>query len=401
MAQLEVDGEDVVGRIRGLDLLLAAILCIAEPLGHYTTTDKQQQQQQQQDSSQQTAAAAAAGAGGSTANGIAAEDHQQQQDQQQQQGLISTAELQEYGLGSWCWWCMRAVLLQQHVLSGRSITLQSTLKQLTQQTLTWVQGLQAEASTTTAAQGHSSSMEQQQQNGLQQPGVSAAAEAVVQGQVLAAVAHLEVALVQQTVGVVAEAQQQLQEAAAALGVTVELTGALGVRTQHQIDPKAQLIAAVKAAGSSGSSAAAVTGLEGLAQSQLGFEEVSLTKELEGMTDDSAVYLAPRLVTQPGVAAEAAAGAAAAVAAAGEQSSGSSSSSNGGSGAMNGAQPQQQEQLSPLLQALLLGWAAQIKKGTSQDELQQWQMAPFVEAVLQQQQHTQYMLHATARLLKCR
>jgi hypothetical protein len=54
----------------------------------------------------------------------------------------------------------------------------------------------------------------------------------------------------------------------------------------------------------------------------------------------------------------------------------------------------------MLQALLLGWAAQIKKGTSQDELQQWQMAPFVEAVLQQQS-TQYMLHATARLLKCR
>jgi hypothetical protein len=49
---------------------------------------------------------------------------------------------------------------------------------------------------------------------------------------------------------------------------------------------------------------------------------------------------------------------------------------------------------------MLGWAAQIRKGTSQDELQLWQMAPFVEAVLQQQ-HTHYMLHATARLLKCR
>lgn len=44
----------------------------------------------------------------------------------------------------------------------------------------------------------------------------------------------------------------------------------------------------------------------------------------------------------------------------------------------------------LEQALLLAWSTQVKKGTSADELQQWQMTPYVEAVLQQPR-SQYML----------
>jgi hypothetical protein len=383
VSQLEVDGEDVVGRIRGLDLLLAALLCVAEPLGFNTTTDRQQQQQQQQE--KESAGAA----------------------------VLDKAALQQLQCGSWSWWCMRAVMLQQQVLSGRSITLQTSLKQLIQDTLAWAGALPAAATAANGLAGSKGSSASQQQQAEQ-----ATTDGAVKAQVLLATAHLEVALMQQVFGVVTDAQQQLEAAAAALDVTVELTGALGLRTKHQIDPKAQLIAAVKAAAagsSSGSSAAAVAGLQGFDVAALGFEEVGLTKELEGMMDESAVYLAPRLVEQTGsssstAAAAAGAGApapppaaAAAAAAAGavNVAAASSSSSNGEKSAGSSPQQQQQQQqLSPLLQALLLGWAAQIKKGTSQDELQQWQMAPFVEAVLQQQ-HTQYMLHATARLLKCR
>lgn len=371
MSQLEVDGEDVVGRVRGLDLLLAALLCVAEPLGFDTTTDRQQQQQE--------------------SVGAAA--------------VLDKAGLQQLQCGSWSWWCLRSVMLQQQVLAGRSITLQTSLKQLIQDTLAWAGALPAAAAAAAAngpAGSNGSSASQQQQQTEQ------VTDGAVKAQVLLATAHLEVALVQQVFGVVTDAQQHLEAAAAALDVTVELTGALGLRTKHQIDPKAQLIAAVKAAaagGSSrGSSAAAVAGLQGLGVAALGFEEVGLTKELEGMMDESAVYLAPRLVEQPGssstaVAAEAAPPPAAA-AAAGASGTATPSSGNNGEKPAGASPQQQQQQLSPLLQALLLGWAAQIKKGTSQDELQQWQMAPFVEAVLQQQ-HTQYMLHATARLLKCR
>jgi cytochrome c-type biogenesis protein CcmH/NrfF len=43
--------------------------------------------------------------------------------------------------------------------------------------------------------------------------------------------------------------------------------------------------------------------------------------------------------------------------------------------------------------LLLGLSTQIKKGTSHDELQQWQMAPYVEAVLQQPR-SQYIVQVS-------
>jgi len=39
--------------------------------------------------------------------------------------------------------------------------------------------------------------------------------------------------------------------------------------------------------------------------------------------------------------------------------------------------------SSLEQALLLAWCTHVKKGTSRDELQAWQMAPYVEAVISQ------------------
>ena len=39
--------------------------------------------------------------------------------------------------------------------------------------------------------------------------------------------------------------------------------------------------------------------------------------------------------------------------------------------------------SGLEQALLLAWCTHVQKGTSRDELQAWQMAPYVEAVMAQ------------------
>jgi hypothetical protein len=348
VSQLEVDGEELLGRVQGLDLLLAALLCITEPLGCHTTSSSQHQQQQQQQ------------------QGDDASNSTQQQRQQLQQEW-----LQEQKLGSWCWWALRAVMLQQHVLHRKSNTLRSTLQQLVQQTLTWAdrQG-SAAAAAAAGADG----------DGAAAAGADVAADATALRAMLPAAAHLECSLVQQHYGQMADAQQQLDEAAAALGVEVQVTGVLGFRTKHQLDPKAQLVASFK-----DSTAAATTGAaDGVDLAVLGFDEAGLTKELEGMEDASAVYLAPRLAADNAIAEEAAT-------AAGCAADNSSSS---------GSIEQQQQHMPCMLQALLLGWAAQIKKGTSQDELQQWQMAPFVEAVLQQQ-CTQYMLHATARLLKCR
>jgi hypothetical protein len=362
--QLQVDGEDLVGRVAALDLLLAGLICLAEPYGHTTTTTTHQQQQQQEQQQQGAL--------------------QQQQQQQQQQ------------LASWPWWAMRAVMLQQHVLSGRCVTLQTSLKQLMAATLAWSQQHAAAAADATGDQ----QQQQQQQNGVDSP----TAEAAVKAQALLAAAHMEVAAIQQSLGAVEGAQQQLEAASAALGVSVELTGALGMRTKHQVDPKAQMIAAVRAAsggaGNNSSSSdgrvAAAVGLHGVDVASLGFEEVGLTKELEGMIDDSAVYLAPRIMQQQQQPSGAGGDAEQEQQQQQQQTNGAPSPPAPAAG----QQQQQTQQMSPLLQALLLGYAAQIKKSGGKDELQQWQIAPFVEAVLQQTQ-TQYLLHATARLLKCR
>jgi hypothetical protein len=359
VSQLEVDGEELLGRVQGLDLLLAALLCIAEPFGCHTTSSSQQQQQQQQQQGE-----------------IASSSPQQQQQQQ----LLPQEWLQEQQLGSWCWWALRAVMLQQHVLHGKSNTIRSSLQQLVQQTLTWAN---SQGSAAAAAAGDSGINNDSAAAAAAGAAAEAAANANALRAMLPAAAHLECSLVQQHYGQMADAQQQLDQAAAALGVEVQVTGVLGFRTKHQLDAKAQLVASFKA---SPAAAAATGAADGVDLAVLGFEEVGLTKELEGMEDASAVYLAPRLATEN---ADAEDGATAAGDATG---SGSSSTEQ--------QQQQQQQHMSCMLQALLLGWAAQIKKGTSQDELQQWQMAPFVEAVLQQQS-TQYMLHATARLLKCR
>ena len=58
---------------------------------------------------------------------------------------------------------------------------------------------------------------------------------------MAAVAHLEAALVEHLYSSPAAAAHHVQAAGGAIGLEVELTGALGVRTRHQQDAKAQLV----------------------------------------------------------------------------------------------------------------------------------------------------------------
>ena len=160
---------------------------------------------------------------------------------------------------------------------------------------------------------------------------------------------------------------------------VSTTGALGKRTVHQVDPKAQLVVQVTpqvtqvtpgvtpgadtSASNSSSSSSRPSTEELLSYARsldvpkqgLGLDEAAATQELQGLQDESCVYATPMLLEGEGVA---------------------------GGGRVGG--------LSGLEQALLLCLADHVRKGSSKDELQQWQMAPYVEAVLQQEQ-SQYMI----------
>ena len=108
------------------------------------------------------------------------------------------------------------------------------------------------------------------------------------------------------------------------------TGAMGMRTAHQVDAKAQLIVSTShSAGNDGYT----SGEDSSALDAMSLGSQSESSELKGLTTDSDVLSAPRMVNGSGGAAE---------------------------------QP-----LGGLEQAVLLGWAQQVKKGTSADELQVW------------------------------
>ena len=62
------------------------------------------------------------------------------------------------------------------------------------------------------------------------------------------------------------------------------------------------------------------------------------------------------------------------------------------------QEEQEAALSSSHQALLLGQAGLVQKGTSGDELRHWRMAPYLDAVLQQKR-SRFLIRLSAQLLR--
>ena len=105
---------------------------------------------------------------------------------------------------------------------------------------------------------------------------------------------------------------------------------MGVRTVHQVDPKAQLIVSTSHSHEEDGYTSGEDSTE-LDSMSLGSQVES--SELKGLTTDSDVLSAPKLVDGSGRVVD--------------------------------------RPLGGLEQAVLLGWAQQVKKGTSADELQVW------------------------------
>ena len=105
---------------------------------------------------------------------------------------------------------------------------------------------------------------------------------------------------------------------------------MGVRTAHQVDPKAQLVISTS---HSAQDTGYTSGEDSAALDSMSLGSQAESNELKGLTTDSDVLSAPRMVEGSGGAAE--------------------------------------RPLGGLEQAVLLGFAQQVKKGTSADELQVW------------------------------
>ncbi|KAG2428213.1 hypothetical protein HXX76_011893 [Chlamydomonas incerta] len=341
--ELQIDGEDLVGRCPAVQWLLLARRLLVAPLGLAPRLPSEPLALDGA-SSEDPASGGAEGAAAAAA-GAKEREAQEQERQRRLGGLLNGGRLP----GSWAWWALRCVMSQQHALDGRSHTLLTEASQLT--------------------------------TALVAPESPWATPASGLHRALGGVLHIELALAQYCYGYPEGGRQYLGRAGRLLGLEPQLGGALGTRTVHQQEAKAQLVvvtnesqraapprpagAAAPGAGGGGSGGEAALCAD-LPISQIaGLSDGSAhagNKELEGLADESDVFAAPRLVGEGGAALD--------------------------------------TRYSGPEQALLLGWATAVKKATSADDLQLWQVAPWVEAVLAQPAG-QFMVAAAAKLYKTR
>lgn len=167
---------------------------------------------------------------------------------------------------------------------------------------------------------------------------------------------IELALAHQVYGRVADAARCLSRAEELADVSLHVDGAMGMRTVHQQEAKAQLVVRI--------ASCAAEELSSVATSELMDEEHD---NEPGMPLGAGIYVQQSQHTDvlplPVL-------------------SGDDHSTT----------------LPPLLQSLLLTHAKHIERTTAADELRPWQMAPFVEAVLSQPRTTPSIYYA-ARLLR--
>ncbi|KAI5084964.1 hypothetical protein GOP47_0001133 [Adiantum capillus-veneris] len=216
------------------------------------------------------------------------------------------------------WWARRALLANQLILAERSssmCTLFTTLKP---------EGFQAKW------------------------GINLDDETI---NILRGAAQLEYGFVEYAYGHIDQARSYFEAAREACGLELALTGALGFRTAHQIDPKAQMVLV------------ASTQLEHVSKEveQSSTTNLSTDNETEVSTEEDILIL-PRLV------------------------------------ATDTDEPR--KQLSGFQQAVILAQCLHVKKSNPDDELRGWQMAPYIEAV-DSQLHSHFLIKRCCQLLRIR
>jgi len=277
----------------------------------------------------------------------------------------------------WSWWAMRTVLTQQRILAGRSASLRQRLLSLTKTVLDYYQHPEQTVAVTAAKTTPTTN--------------------------LAAAALLEAAMMETAYGHVQQAKIYTDQALAHLELHAELGGAMGIRTVHQQDPRAQLILKVSVASSTPSAASGGNenlsnpqstvstvknvenssvqdrqGVDGAVLDKFLIESSGSNQEVKGLEDESDVLKHPKLVSPNGNKGE----------------NGLSGGDINGSGVFNEAC------LTPLQQAAILALALHAKKGSSEDGLQPWEVLAHADAVLQQPR-SEFLVRAAAHLLVTR
>ncbi|CAI0460139.1 unnamed protein product [Linum tenue] len=211
-----------------------------------------------------------------------------------------------FGIGSISWWLSRVLLTEQRVLSEPSSSLFDMLQLYVGETL-----------------DHFGTVEKVI-NYWGDKLLDEEASAVV------AIAHLETGIMQQLYGRVDSGRMHIDSAEVVAGLQLSVTGVLGYRTVHQVEPKAQKVLVSDRLSNGGTDS----------QSDITKDSLDLSKNEHSESCD--ILKKPKLVEVGGL---------------------------GGAALLN-----------PTQQAVILAHCIIIQQGSRQDELQNWDVAPFIEAI---------------------
>ncbi|KAK1369042.1 Tetratricopeptide repeat-containing protein [Heracleum sosnowskyi] len=224
--------------------------------------------------------------------------------------LLDESFAPPYDLQSISWWLVRLLLIQQKVLDGLSSYMFDLLQVFMREN-----------------SNHFGSMEKV----VSYWGAKLPEE---EAQTVVAMLHLEMGIVEHTYGRVDSSSVHFKLAEAAAGLSLSVSGALGFRTVHQVEPKVQLVLSV------------------------GGDEVenSLFERHHVTSDNSDILLTPRLVDVNN-----------------QSHKGPQSIPNSGVAILKAVQ-----------QAVILAQCLSIEKSSRHNEMHRWEMAPYIEAIDSQQ-----------------
>ncbi|KAH7286932.1 hypothetical protein KP509_32G028400 [Ceratopteris richardii] len=222
------------------------------------------------------------------------------------------------------WWSRRALIANQSILAERSPSLCTSLMALKPEGfgLSWGTDLNAELV-----------------------------------QIIEGALQLEYGFIEYAFGHVDQANFRFNAAREVCGLEISLTGMLGFRTAHQIDPKAQMVLIARTSSDAN---------ELLEKDIEKSSTVSMSKDgkLDADTEEDILML-PRLV-----------------------------SAEDRKPKMTG------NQLNSFQQAVVLAQCLHVKKSNPDDEMRGWQMAPFIEAV-DSQESSHFLIKRCSQLLRIR
>ncbi|CAM8899236.1 unnamed protein product [Rhodiola kirilowii] len=250
-----------------------------------------------------------------------------------------------FGIRTISWWLARINFIQQKIMDERSSSLFDSLQVLVNETLDHF-GTKEKARSywgdTYCHEEEASSM--------------------------TAMLHLEAGFMDQTYGRLDKCRLHFHSAELESGLELAVTGVLGVRTVHQEEAKAQLVLVTNSRGSSIDNQGPFHDTsDKLGQSNgHGTLQVHKSKTLEA----SDVLMTPKLV------------------ACGNFKGNKGYTQNG------------LKSMKPIQQAVVLAQCLLIEKSTRNDEMQRWDMAPYIEAI-DSQQHSPFIIRLLCDILRIR